>query len=101
MITPSLTAPWYASCANSCARPRSSSPLRCRARRASRDLVKTTAQLREPLELCYHSLHACGMGNIADGMLLDVLRKLACFGIHLVKLDIRQDGERHGQVFSS
>ena len=30
------------------------------------------------------------MGNIADGMLLDVLRKLACFGIHLVKLDIRQ-----------
>ncbi len=66
----------------------------------SRDLVKTTAQLREPLELCYHSLHACGMGNIADGMLLDVLRKLACFGIHLVKLDIRQDGERHGQVFS-
>ena len=66
----------------------------------SRDLIKTTAQLREPLELCYHSLHACGMGNIADGMLLDVLRKLACFGIHLVKLDIRQDGERHGQVFS-
>ena len=66
----------------------------------SRDLVKATAQLREPLELCYHSLHACGMGNIADGMLLDVLRKLACFGIHLVKLDIRQDGERHGQVFS-
>ena len=40
------------------------------------------------------------MGIIADGMLLDVLRKLACFGIHLVKLDIRQDGERHGQVFS-
>ncbi|MGL4505405.1 MAG: phosphoenolpyruvate carboxylase, partial [Aeromonas sobria] len=66
----------------------------------SLDLVKTTAQLREPLELCYHSLHACGMGNIADGMLLDVLRKVACFGIHLVKLDIRQDGERHGLVFS-
>ncbi|MGL5660342.1 MAG: phosphoenolpyruvate carboxylase [Aeromonas sp.] len=66
----------------------------------TRDLIKTTAQLREPLTLCYHSLHACGMGNIADGMLLDVLRKVACFGIHLVKLDIRQDGELHGQLFS-
>ena len=66
----------------------------------SRDLVRTTAQLREPLELCYRSLHASGMGNIADGMLLDVLRKVACFGIHLVKLDIRQDGERHAQALS-
>ncbi|MGL5287700.1 MAG: phosphoenolpyruvate carboxylase, partial [Aeromonas sp.] len=44
----------------------------------SRDLIRATAQLREPLELCYRSLHACGMGNIADGMLLDVLRKVAC-----------------------
>ncbi|QFI56271.1 phosphoenolpyruvate carboxylase [Aeromonas simiae] len=66
----------------------------------SRDLVRSTAQLREPLELCYHSLHACGMGNIADGMLLDVLRKVACFGVHLVKLDIRQDGERHALALS-
>ncbi|MFB0974861.1 MAG: phosphoenolpyruvate carboxylase, partial [Tolumonas sp.] len=27
-------------------------------------------------------------------------RKLACFGVNLLKLDIRQDGERHGQVLS-
>ena len=66
----------------------------------SRDLIRATAQLREPLELCYRSLHACGMGNIADGMLLDVLRKVACFGVHLVKLDIRQDGERHALAIS-
>jgi len=66
----------------------------------ARDLVTRTEQLREPLELCYHSLHECGMSIIADGLLLDVLRKLSCFGIHLMKLDIRQDGERHGQVLS-
>ena len=66
----------------------------------SRDLICRTEQLREPLELCYHSLHACGMSIIADGLLLDVLRKLACFGITLLKLDIRQDGERHGDVLS-
>src|SRR5690606_3928442 len=39
--------------------------------------------LREPLELCYHSLHACGMGMIADGTLLDVLRRVAVFGLFL------------------
>ncbi|MBP8173784.1 MAG: phosphoenolpyruvate carboxylase [Aeromonadaceae bacterium] len=66
----------------------------------NRDLISRTEQLRKPLELCYHSLHQCGMSIIADGLLLDVLRKLSCFGINLLKLDIRQDGERHGQAIS-
>ncbi|MFC3912612.1 phosphoenolpyruvate carboxylase [Pseudaeromonas sharmana] len=66
----------------------------------NRDLISRTEQLRKPLEICYHSLHKCGMGIIADGLLLDVLRKLSCFGITLLKLDIRQDGERHGEVLS-
>ncbi|MFG3451271.1 phosphoenolpyruvate carboxylase [Stutzerimonas stutzeri] len=51
--------------------------------------------LREPLELCYHSLHACGMGMIADGTLFDVIRRVAVFGLFLVRLDIRQDSARH------
>ena len=66
----------------------------------NRDLITRSEQLREPLELCYRSLQSCGMSIIADGMLLDVLRKLSCFGINLLKLDIRQDGERHGQVIA-
>ena len=66
----------------------------------SRDLICRTEQLRQPLELCYHSLQQCGMSIIADGLLLDVLRKLGCFGITLLKLDIRQDGERHGQAIA-
>ena len=66
----------------------------------NRDLITRSEQLREPLELCYRSLQSCGMSIIADGLLLDVLRKLSCFGINLLKLDIRQDGERHGQVIS-
>ncbi|WP_217474827.1 phosphoenolpyruvate carboxylase [Stutzerimonas stutzeri] len=52
-------------------------------------------ELREPLELCYHSLHACGMGVIADGALLDTLRRVAAFGLFLLRLDIRQDSARH------
>ncbi len=66
----------------------------------NRDIICRTEQLRRPLELCYHSLHTCGMGIIADGLLLDVLRKLSCFGINLLKLDIRQDGERHGEALA-
>ena len=52
-------------------------------------------ELREPLELCYRSLHACGMGLIADGDLLDTLRRVAAFGLFLVRLDVRQDSARH------
>ncbi len=66
----------------------------------ARELITTEAQLREPLELCYRSLKACGMDIIADGLLLDVLRRLSCFGLNLVRLDFRQDGERHTEVFS-
>ncbi len=66
----------------------------------ARDLITTTEQLRQPLELCYHSLQECGLGKIADGLLLDVIRKVACFGIHLLKLDVRQDGERHTQALA-
>ncbi|PSJ44347.1 phosphoenolpyruvate carboxylase [Zobellella endophytica] len=66
----------------------------------ARDLITATEQLREPLELCYRSLQECGLGQIADGILLDVIRKVACFGIHLVKLDVRQDGDRHTQALA-
>lgn len=66
----------------------------------ARDLITSNEQLRQPLELCYRSLQECGLGKIADGLLLDVIRKVACFGIHLLKLDIRQDAERHSQALS-
>ncbi|QGZ30362.1 phosphoenolpyruvate carboxylase [Stutzerimonas stutzeri] len=58
-------------------------------------VLQDNRDLREPLELCYHSLHACGMGMIADGALLDSLRRVAAFGLFLVRLDIRQDSARH------
>ncbi|MFC1503242.1 phosphoenolpyruvate carboxylase [Pseudomonadota bacterium] len=57
-------------------------------------------QLWDPLHACYQSLHACGMSIIADGLLLDVLRRIKCFGIHLVRLDIRQESTRHSDVIS-
>ncbi|MDH4562050.1 phosphoenolpyruvate carboxylase [Pseudomonas sp. BN411] len=59
------------------------------------EVLHENSQLMEPLEVCYHSLHACGMGVIADGALLDCLRRAASFGLFLVRLDIRQDSSRH------
>jgi phosphoenolpyruvate carboxylase len=56
-------------------------------------------ELLKPLMLCYQSMQHCGMQGIADGCLLDTLRRVHCFGVHLLKLDIRQDSERHANVF--
>lgn len=65
-----------------------------------RDVFTDIAQLWQPLHACYVSLQACGMASVADGALLDMLRKVQCFGLHLVKMDVRQDSARHTQVFS-
>ncbi|MBD1387915.1 phosphoenolpyruvate carboxylase [Neiella sp. HB171785] len=63
-------------------------------------LINTKADLLVPLQLCYDSLIECGMKTIANDRLLRTIRRVHCFGIHLTRLDIRQDGERHAQVFS-
>ena len=62
---------------------------------APADVLADNRDLQGPLELCHRSLHACGMGVIADGALLDTLRRAAAFGLFLVRLDIRQDSSRH------
>lgn len=51
--------------------------------------------LSEPLELCRQSLEDTGAGVLADGRLLDIQRRLACFGLTLVRLDLRQEAARH------
>nr|AIR93775.1 phosphoenolpyruvate carboxylase [Kalanchoe fedtschenkoi] len=58
-------------------------------------------QILEPLKLCYRSLCQCGDQNIADGSLLDFLRQVSTFGFSLVKLDIRQESERHTDVMDA
>ncbi|KAG2681691.1 hypothetical protein I3843_11G156600 [Carya illinoinensis] len=55
----------------------------------------------EPLELCYRSLCASGDQAIADGSLLDFLRQVSTFGLSLVRLDIRQESDRHTDVMDA
>lgn len=57
-------------------------------------------ELSEPLLLCYRSLCEQGLQSVADTHLLDTLRRVACFGLTLGRLDVRQESSRHSQVIS-
>ncbi|WP_303760090.1 phosphoenolpyruvate carboxylase [Alcanivorax jadensis] len=52
-------------------------------------------ELLAPLQLIDRSLREVGLGDIADGDLKNTLRRLNCFGITLLCLDIRQESTRH------
>ena len=62
--------------------------------------VNSNDELLEPLMACYNSLNDCGMSVIAEGALKDTIRRVHSFGVNLLKLDVRQDSERHADVFS-
>jgi phosphoenolpyruvate carboxylase len=70
------------------------------ARLAGRDpgeapIYEDREELAESLQLCRRSLLETGDDRIADGRLLDLQRQLTCFGLSLVRLDLRQDAARH------
>ncbi len=62
------------------------------------DLITSREDLLSPLMLCFRSLNEVGLPHIANGPLVDTIRRIHCFGINLVPLDIRQDGDRHVQA---
>ncbi|WP_439234370.1 phosphoenolpyruvate carboxylase [Lonepinella koalarum] len=59
------------------------------------DIITRDEQLWQPLNDSYHSLLACNMKIIANGLLLDSLRRVRCFGVTLSRLDIRQESTLH------
>ncbi|WP_108446906.1 phosphoenolpyruvate carboxylase [Halomonas denitrificans] len=61
-------------------------------------IIETRDQLYAPLLACYRSLCDVGLDTIANGVLLDTLRRVAVFGVTLTKLDLRQEASRHAQV---
>ncbi|MEN9917983.1 MAG: phosphoenolpyruvate carboxylase, partial [Bacteroidota bacterium] len=65
-----------------------------------KDIIYDNDQLWTPLYTCYQSLKACGMQSIANDKLLDTLRRVKCFGVTLVKVDIRQESTRHTEALS-
>ena len=63
------------------------------------DAIVADDELLSPLQLCYDSLLDGGLARIANGPLLDTLRRAHCFGVCLTRLDIRQHAARHAAVF--
>ncbi|XP_010532398.1 PREDICTED: phosphoenolpyruvate carboxylase 4 isoform X2 [Tarenaya hassleriana] len=65
------------------------------------DYYETSDQLLEPLLLCYESLQSCGAGTLAEGRLADLIRRVATFGMVLMKLDLRQESGRHSEALDA
>lgn len=93
----------------------SSSPYRNQLKPVIKKLKDTIAQLKAgktkktithsdelflPLQNCRKSLLAVGLHNVANSKVLDLIRKVQCFGISLVKLDLRQHSERHDSALA-
>ncbi|WP_127959025.1 phosphoenolpyruvate carboxylase [Serratia microhaemolytica] len=64
------------------------------------DLLECNEQLWQPLYACYQSLLACGMSIIANGQLLETLWRVRCFGVPLVRIDVRQESTRHTEAIA-
>ncbi len=63
--------------------------------------LTSAESLDEPLRLCHASLVETGNAVIAAGRLEDVIRRVAVFGLTLVRLDIRQESTRHTEAIDA
>ena len=63
-------------------------------------LLSSREEILKPLRIVRESLEQNQNKNIANGELLDLMRRAKCFGINLARLDIRQESSRHSQLMS-
>ena len=57
-----------------------------------------SSELMDPLLLIHRSLVSTGFAELADGLLMDTIRRVAAFGLALMPLDIRQESTRHTEA---
>ncbi len=65
------------------------------------DGYQHTADLLADFTLCYDDLVSIGLDSLADGRLVDVIRRVHCFGLPLLRLDIRQESTRHAEAMAA
>jgi phosphoenolpyruvate carboxylase len=63
-----------------------------------KDLIQSTEDLLAPFLLIHAALIEDGFRYVANGPVIDTIRRINAFGINLLPLDIRQDGDRHVQA---
>jgi phosphoenolpyruvate carboxylase len=61
----------------------------------------TASEFRNALLLCYRSLCEVGQEVVAHGRLADTIRRLNCFGLTMVRLDLRQESDRHTEALDA
>lgn len=57
--------------------------------------------LLEPLKIMHESLVQTGFALVADGLLVDIIRRVAVFGMSLVPLDIREESTKHTEALDA
>jgi phosphoenolpyruvate carboxylase len=68
---------------------------------AEEDIYLNVDDFLEPLKICYQSLKDNKTDLVADHGLLDLIRRVSCFGLSLIRLDIRQEAPRHEEVLNA
>lgn len=64
----------------------------------SHDIYNDKNEILDQLLLCYESLVETNAKVIARSDLLDVIRQVKCFGLTLMRVDIRQDAAKHNEL---
>jgi phosphoenolpyruvate carboxylase len=57
--------------------------------------------LLRPLKIMHQSLVETGFGLVADGLLVDIIRRVTVFGLSLVPLDIREESTKHTEALDA
>jgi len=65
-----------------------------------KNLLNNKNEIINPLREVRNSLNQNKGQHIANSNLLDLIRRVRCFGINLAKLDIRQESDRHEKLIT-
>ncbi|CAK9020345.1 unnamed protein product [Durusdinium trenchii] len=66
-----------------------------------KEVITSAEELARPLEIMYRSLIEQGDELVANGRLLDLIRRVRTFGISMACLDVRQESDRHSEVMDT
>ncbi|KAG6548357.1 hypothetical protein Mapa_010136 [Marchantia paleacea] len=65
------------------------------------EYYESTEDLLEPLLLCHESMETTGSEVLADGRIADLIRRISTFGMTLMKLDVRQESDKHTETLDA
>mmetsp|Transcript_31531 Transcript_31531/g.72868 ORF Transcript_31531/g.72868 Transcript_31531/m.72868 type:complete len:971 (-) Transcript_31531:364-3276(-) len=66
-----------------------------------KEVLTSVEELARPLEIMYRSLMESGDEVVANGRLLDLIRRVRTFGISMACLDVRQESDRHSEALEA